>query len=52
MNESTAEQKEIGNIPMLKNNKNALIPSTKPFSERLKSGELDIDLSDVNAIAN
>ena len=32
INESTAEQKVTGNIPMLKNNKNALIRNTKPFS--------------------
>lgn len=30
--ESTAEQKVTGDIPMLKNNKNALIRNTKPFS--------------------
>jgi hypothetical protein len=32
MIESTAEQKVTGNIPMLKNNKNALIRNSKPFS--------------------
>jgi hypothetical protein len=32
INESIAEQKLTGSIPMLVNNKNALIRSTKPFS--------------------
>jgi hypothetical protein len=50
--ESTAEQKVTGNIPMLKNNKNALIRNTKPFSQRLKSGELKIDVRDPHAVAN
>lgn len=52
INESTAEQKVTGNIPMLKNNKNALIRNTKPFSQRLKNGELKIDTNDINAVAN
>ena len=50
--ESTAEQKVTGNIPMLKNNKNALIRNTKPLSQRLKSGELKIDVRDPHAVAN
>jgi hypothetical protein len=50
--ESTAEQKVTGNIPMLKNNKNALIRNTKPFSQRLKNGELNIDVNDIHAVAN
>lgn len=50
--ESTAEQKVTGSIPMLKNNKNALIRNTKPFSQRLKSGELKIDIRDPHAVAN
>lgn len=37
---------------MLKNNKNALIRNSKPFSQRLKSGELKIDVRDVYAVAN
>ena len=52
INESTAEQKVTGNIPMLKNNKNALIRNTKPFSQRLRSGELHIDINDIHAVAN
>ena len=32
MSESTNEQKVSGNIPMLKNNKNALIRNSKSFS--------------------
>jgi uncharacterized protein (DUF362 family) len=32
ISESTNEQKVTGNIPMLKNNKNALIRNSKPFS--------------------
>lgn len=51
-NESTAEQKVTGNIPMLKNNKNALIRNSKPFSQRLKSGELKVDFNDVHAVAS
>ena len=51
-NESLAEQKVTGSIPMLKNNKNALIRNTKPFSQRLKSGELKIDIRDPHAVAN
>ena len=51
-NESTAEQNVTGNIPMLKNNKNALIRNTKPFSQRLKNGELNIDVNDIHAVAN
>lgn len=50
--ESTAEQKITGSIPMLKNNKNTLIRSTKPFSQRLKGGELNIDVGDIHAVAN
>jgi len=50
--ESTAEQKVTGNIPMLKNNKNALIRNTKPFSQRLRNGELHIDINDIHAVAN
>ena len=52
INESTAEQKVTGNIPMLRNNKNALIRNTKPFSSRLRSGELHIDINDIHAVAN
>lgn len=52
INESTAEQKVTGNIPMLKNNKNALIRNTKPFSQRLRNGELHIDINNINAVAN
>ena len=48
---ATSEQKEIGNIPLLIGN-NGMIPTAKPFSERLKGGELDIDLTDIHAIAN
>lgn len=50
--ESTAELKVTGNIPMLKNNKNALIRNTKPFSQRLRNGELHIDINDIHAVAN
>ena len=50
--ESLAEQKVTGRIPVLKNNKNALIRNSKPFSQRLKSGELKIDVRDVYAVAN
>ncbi len=32
---------------MLKNNKNALIRNTKPFSQRLRQGEIDIDINDI-----
>ena len=52
INESTAEQKVTGSIPMLKNNKNSLIRNTKPFSQRLKTGELNIDVNDIYAVAN
>jgi len=52
INESTAEQKVTGSIPMLKNNKNSLIRNTKPFSQRLKTGELNIEVSDIYAVAN
>jgi len=52
MHESTNEQKVTGSIPMLKNNKNALIRSTKPFSQRLKAGDLHIDVGDIHAVAN
>mgnify|MGYP000981815385 CR=1 FL=1 len=52
MSESTNEQKVTGNIPMLKNNKNALVRNTKPFSQRLKNGELNIDTNDIHAVAN
>jgi hypothetical protein len=41
-----------GSIPMLKNNKNALIRNSKPFSQRLKSGEINIDVTDIHAVAN
>jgi hypothetical protein len=37
---------------MLKNNKNALIRNSKPFSQRLKSGEINIDVTDIHAVAN
>lgn len=37
---------------MLKNNKNALIRNTKPFSQRLKTGELKVDIRDPHAVAN
>jgi hypothetical protein len=36
----------------LKNNKSALNKITKPFSERLRSGELKIDPSDIYSVAN
>ena len=36
---------------MLKSNKNAL-RSVKPFSQRLKNGELSIDVNDIYAVAN
>ena len=41
-----------GNIPMLKHNKNALIRNPQPFSLRLKNGELNIDCTDIHAVAN
>ena len=50
--ESTNEQKVTGDIPMLKNNKNALIRNTKPFSQRLRNGELHIDSNNIHAVAN
>lgn len=37
-NESFSERKHQTNIPSLKNNKNALNKSSRPFSERLLSG--------------
>lgn len=52
INESTAEQKVTGSIPMLTNNKNALIRNNKPFSQRLKSGELNIDIGDIHQVSN
>ena len=52
INESIAEQKVTGSIPMLTNNKNALIRNNKPFSQRLKSGELNIDVGDIHQVAN
>lgn len=51
-NESFSERKNQTNIPALKNNKNAMNKSSKPFSERLLSGELKIDPSDVHSVAN
>lgn len=52
LNESTGEQKLTGSIPVLVNNKNALIRSTKPFSQRLRGGDLNIDTADIHAVAN
>lgn len=51
-NESFSERKNQTNIPSLKNNKNALNKTTKPFSERLLSGQLKIDPNDHYAVAN
>ncbi len=57
-NESFSERKLQTNIPALKNNKNAMNKygvggaNSKPFSERLMSGELKIDPNDLNAIAS
>jgi hypothetical protein len=51
-NESFSERKNQTNIPALKNNKNAMNKSSKPFSERLLSGELKIDPNDVHSVAN
>lgn len=51
-NESFSERKNQTNIPSLKNNKNALNKSTKPFSERLLSGQFKIDPNDPYAVAN
>lgn len=48
-NDSGSERKHTANannIPMLKNNKNALDRNTKPFSYRLMNGILKIDLKD------
>lgn len=48
-NDSGSERKHTANannIPMLKNNKNALDRNTKPFSYRLINGILKIDLKD------
>jgi hypothetical protein len=36
----------------LKNNKNAMNKRSRPFSERLASGELKIDVTDINAVAS
>ena len=51
-NESFSERKMQTNIPALKNNKNAMNKHSRPFSERLMSGELKIDITDLNAIAH
>mmetsp|Transcript_19579 Transcript_19579/g.14282 ORF Transcript_19579/g.14282 Transcript_19579/m.14282 type:complete len:119 (+) Transcript_19579:1074-1430(+) len=55
-NESFSERKMQTNIPSLKNNKNAMnkygLGNSKPFSERLLSGELKIDCSDLNAVGS
>lgn len=51
-NESFSERKNQTNIPSLKNNKNALNKTTKPFSERLLSGQLKIDQHDPYAVSN
>ena len=51
-NESFSERKNQTNIPSLKNNKNAMNKVTKPFTERLLSGELKIDPNDAYAVAN
>lgn len=46
-NESFSERKNQTNIPSLKNNKNAMNKSTtRPFSDRLLSGEMKIDPTD------
>jgi hypothetical protein len=42
----------LANIPALRNNKNAMTKTGKPFSERLLSGELKIDPNDSHAVAN
>ncbi len=51
-NESFSERKNQTNIPSLKNNKNAMNKATRPFSERLLSGEMKIDPSDPYLVAN
>ena len=57
-NESFSERKLQTNIPALKNNKNAMNKygvsgaSSRPFSERLLSGELKVDPTDLNAVAS
>jgi len=45
-NDSGSERKLSANIPLLKNNKNALDRNTKPFSYRLTNGILKIDVKD------
>jgi hypothetical protein len=57
-NESFSERKLQTNIPALKNNKNAMNKygvggaNSRPFSERLMSGELKVDPTDLNAVAS
>ena len=51
-NDSGSERKLSANIPILKNNKNALDRNTKPFSFRLTNGILKIDIKDQQAVAN
>jgi hypothetical protein len=57
-NESFSERKLQTNIPALKNNKNAMNKygvggaNSRPFSERLMSGELKTDPTDLNAVAS
>ena len=46
--ESQLDQK----IPTQMPKKAALAKNTKPFSFRLKSGELNIDIGDIHAVAN
>jgi hypothetical protein len=51
-NESFSERKNQTSIPSLKNNKNAMNKATRPFSQRLLGGDLNIDPSDPYSVAN
>lgn len=51
-NESFSERKHQTNIPSLKSNKNAMNKTSRPLSERLMSGEINIDYTDAHAVAN